>query len=304
MANTKIIILGLISILVFMTSCEKEIPIEIDGVEEKVVLNSLFYADSIFSVTLTNSAKIAAGEYIHPIQNAIVQLFEDGQLLEVLPGNGSGRYESSHVSKVGSSYTIEVNSSLGLASASSSIPRMINIISIDTLEIASLVFDSWSGAETVYNSKITFVDPSEDNYYLLRLMSNDTADHYSNYIPLFYYETDYMVLGNSFGGDTYINTYNYLRFTDEEFAATQKTYSFGLRPNNYNSGNVYTLEIYSLHKDFYEFIRTMEVFEYVMYDFFSEPINVHSNVDGGLGIFAGASVIKVPLYINYDEIYY
>ena len=286
--------------------CEKTIPLDIDDIEKRVVVNSLFYADSAFEVELTHSAQIAAGQHTGPIQNAVVRLFENGEMVEELQELGMGKYSSTRKAKAGAVYTLDVNTSLGHVSASSGVPDRVNVVKFDSVEISNLVLDSWIGPEIVYNLKLTFIDPVEDNYYLLRIVVYNTIDgHIYQYKPggLFYRETDYMSHENGLDGETFINTYIYLKFPDVEFNNTEKTYSFGFNPNSYGTSTLYTLEVYSLDKHFYDFIHTLDLYEWVMYDFFSEPINVHSNVDGGIGIFAGASVVKLPLKINYDAFY-
>lgn len=307
MKNLQSYTLTILAGLLLLTACEKTIPLDIKDVKKKVVVNSLFFADSIIDVKLSASAQIAAGQHTNPIQNAIVQLYKNGELVEELQEISMGQYKSTHRAEIESAYTLDVNTSLGHVSATSTVPQPVQVIKLDTVQIANLVFESWIGLERVYNMKLTFVDPPEANFYILRVTARDSAtDDPYVYIPggIFYYETDYNAHGNEIDTELLVNTYIYLKLPDEEFNGTEKTYSFGFKPYNYGPGLLFSLEIYSLDAHFYHFINTLDIYDWVMYDFFSEPINVHSNVEGGLGIFAGATAVKIPMIIKYDSIYY
>ncbi|MDA3867116.1 MAG: DUF4249 domain-containing protein [Salinivirgaceae bacterium] len=286
------IAISIISVLAFF-SCEKEIPLKIDNVEQKVVLNSLVYSDSIMRVALSTSAVLGSGQKTAPIANAQIKLYVNGTFQEELQERYSGLYLSEQPLMANTDYHVEVISEKGNVSATTSIPAVTQSVSIDSANAINVILDSYMGSEQVCQVWVSFINPPGDNNYLLRVKAFDSI-YNDYYYPagMFYFDVDHMATSSEIGGEILINTYPYLRLPDDDLTPGKNTFKFGFRPNNYNGSNEYYLEFCSLNEAFYSYITSIEVYETVQYDFFAEPMNVFSNISGGLGVFAGASCIQ------------
>jgi hypothetical protein len=245
-------------------------------------------------VSLSTSSIIGSGRKTAPIANAQVKLFANGTFQEELQERYSGIYLSEQPLMANTNYQVDVVSEKGNVSATTSIPDTTENVTIESAKAINMILDSFYGSEQVYKVSVSFIDPPADSYYLMRVKAFDTTNNH-HYFPgsMFYFDVDYMSTSSEIGSEAFIYTYPYLRLPDDDLTTGKNTFTFGFRPNNYNNSNEYYLEFYALNEDFYSYITSLELYETVQYDFFAEPMNVFSNIDGGLGVFAGASCIKV-----------
>lgn len=90
-------------------------------------------------------------------------------------------------------------------------------------------------------------------------------------------------------------------FKDDSFSGKKMKLRFQVGHNSYyygsvnngneNSGNFKLRDIYlySLSKEYYEYLNTMNLHFWFDDDFFSEPVQVFSNIKGGVGIWGSAT---------------
>lgn len=302
MKQMKIIALTLLSFL--LLSCEKEIPIEVGDVEPKPVLNGLFTNGDTINVSLSNSAVVGSDDEPGPVENAIVELSTGTGFTEQLTETEPGIYQSDITAQANRNYTIEVQSEAGDCSASAFVPDTVEVVRIDTIQKTSISAGQWSGVVDALNIEFTFNDLPGNHYYVIRCVREDSVYNYTHAGDVFYYEYNYRSSNSGVTGDDGIQFWNYLYFPDYKFDSSQKTYKFGMVYESYemeawiDEGVDIYLMFYSLSEDYYNFITTTEVYWESHYNFFAEAINVHSNVDGGLGIFAGMSVVPVKLDLD------
>lgn len=69
-------------------------------------------------------------------------------------------------------------------------------------------------------------------------------------------------------------------------------------PYVYEKGDSVIVTLVSLEKQYFDFLNTFKQATISAIDPFSQPINVESNINGGLGIFAGYSYTRQKLYIK------
>ncbi len=74
---------SLFILLIFFSSCQKEVELKLDDSKNRLVVNCLFSPDDIFKVNVSYSLKINQTE-IDFIDNAKIKLFKNNQYLETL----------------------------------------------------------------------------------------------------------------------------------------------------------------------------------------------------------------------------
>lgn len=293
-----------IAILLVLSSCEKTIPIEPEGEEVKPVVNGLYKHGEPLEIELTTSTIVGENTDSRFLTNATADLFVSGHFEEKLEYVDNGTYRSSSVMQPGNHYQINMNTEAGYITASSHLPDTVPVIRIDTIRQTVINIDQWSGMSEAYIVNFTFDDLQGDHYYAVDMLAKnpdlgDVEDIYN----LYYYEYDYRAINSALGDDVDIQLWNYLLFPDTRFASERKTYRFGVYADDgyleqlQEEGYFIYLKFYALEEDYYKYLTSRQVYWNAAYDFFAEAVNLHSNIEGGLGVFAGASYVTVPITI-------
>ncbi|GAB4290047.1 MAG: hypothetical protein Kow0068_15540 [Marinilabiliales bacterium] len=301
-------LLYIILLFVFLSSCEKILDVELEEKEKKVVLNCLFTPDSLFNINLSRSQGILDTHSIEFINNAEIKLYEDGNFIANFNLTDSlyGFYSvDSFYPAVGKHYSVEVNT--GNASetvyAANYIPQPVSFEIGDTS-----TRENNMSKQVLCNIKLS--DPEGiDNYYCLELLRYYSFDFYE--VKSKIYKTNvYFYLDDQILGDFVESNGSYL-FSDEFFNGKEinfKIYIHYGEISNYDSDSVkvYFL-MHSVSREYYRYITSYERNANASANPFAEPVQVFSNVNNGLGIFAGSSTYVDSLYfIGYHggEIYY
>lgn len=234
---------------------------------------------------------------------------------------------------------------MDIVKSQATVQPKITIISIDTVWIKSDENDSYYSKEIYDNTSyevigtrefgtfkinVKFKDNSDTrNYYRLRAKflkiseyvdSEGTHELEQDYNS--YYNTNYddIVFGNTSTEQSDFfeiqSTPQNNFFTDDLINGKEYAVSFnimlarisffpGKEPQYYNPGK-FKLSIYldQLSKDYYLYQKTASAASYSN-TFFSEPIQVHNNIEGGIGIFGSCSISNYKIYLgNYTPDYY
>jgi len=297
-----------IIIPILFASCIKEVNYDIQPLPQKVVVNGLFCPDSIFRihVSLTSSTD-AVPNYI---SNASVEIFKENVSIGILGHTEKGWYQTGVKPTAGSNYTLKVSvPNFEQVVAKSSVPVFPTILSA-IFYITSMVPDNSNapgigGGQLPTDAKIVFKDDPE------------TLNYYEVGVNKFRYETtqetDLSILADSeldFSPRT-------LFFSDELFNGTDK--SLVLRKEGYASitpsGDLFAdpqsnLKFKTCSSEYYRFRKswTKHVFNQnsdlnlndpITLIFIGDPVEMYSNVSGGLGVFAGYN--QNILTVLYEE---
>ena len=230
--------------------------------------------------------------------------------------------DKSLIPEAGKEYIIEINEIpsifediIGFDNLKSKtyIPEKIPISIEQENDVINYEFETYSGEYYVYNYVYTlsFDDPVDfDNYYYLMIsavrsnedFSMDTVSMDQLRVQTLSYNTSSLSLetikfSNSAeinGIDSY-NTESSLTgflFTDESFNGQSK--SIRLELINYSGLQDETryliAELMHISKDYYNYYTTIQKQTLSQNDIFAEPTQLYTNIEGGLGIFAGASL--------------
>ena len=287
---------SLFFILFLLTSCTKEIVIDLPDHEGKLVINSLFSPDTLLCVHVSRSRVITDTFFIQ--ETAPVVVLKYAEKADTFQSTGNGYYVSQTlIPKVETNYSIEVFSmEHGIATASDKIPEET------PFEVINYVQEAGIDGEGYNFSSITirFNDsPVEKNYYEL-MLKKEFAISKKKSTKLWSWSNDAVIKNEGFINDVSDNLF----FSDELINGKSHTLAF----NFYHS-----LDESNIASHFFIHFRSVSV-NYFLYkkklmlhfenqigdiwDGTGNPVNLYSNVENGYGIFAGYSENTDTVTVN------
>lgn len=316
-----------IAALFLMVSCEKEIEFSGEITEPVLVVNSFATPDSVITVKITESRFfLSSGDDFKRVHNAIVKLFVNGTFQEELKYVSNGIYKSVFTPSPGQTIRLEA-SATGLKPIESEVvmPDKITIIKIDSTisytdkyplpggyygysEDGKYTYDTIGYYyNRNYNFTLNFKDISDNpDYYRLVLKTKLTFESGMINESYNYFDFTDIVSGKTIQSETDIfeeensrNEYNV--FSDELFNGNEYPLKFtymrgimeylpGYEGKNSNDSNPVKIELFidlqSINKSYYLYLKTLSSFS-GSESFFSEPVQIHSNINGGIGILGG-----------------
>ncbi len=226
----------------------------------------------------------------------------------------------------GDSYSVQVevlnldNSILKILKAETVIPHHIPV----ELEYIKDGEDGTYLNSVVY--EISFTDPADQNnfYYLLPFVVSvpigmdikdlniDSLWDYPENYPDINLHTQKSIMKKIVGLNdydktlssytTYNNDANYLGylFNDENFDGEKKTIVFNVDGyyQNIEKDAYLFFQLFHLTEDFYKYYSTVLNQHNTQQDVYSEPVQLYTNVQNGLGLFAGASLTEENILIQ------
>ncbi|MEM7374129.1 MAG: DUF4249 family protein [Bacteroidota bacterium] len=329
----KVISLG-ISILIFILltiGCQKKLPFPVPD-DPKLVVGGLFWTDSLWAVSVVSSESLMTDERtISPIEDASilirtasgeeVSLSLDPHVyttyLDRGPGLDTLHYYTSQSSLAtpDQTYQLEVIAAgFEMASAEDKVPQSPHVVSASLAtprpipDDPSQEFVPSRGYPTEIDLTVQLKDPGQEAHFYQILLSRwhiridpasgDTLRSLQR-IP---YMTD-DVSAFRVNGSPLVD---YI-FEDVSFDGLTKSFLLSLKlqiPLEESSGEPIQLTVLSLSPSYYQAIRSFqagqtgekEVLNGVI-EFFQEPVPTFDNIDGGFGIFGGASRVVRTLHV-------
>jgi hypothetical protein len=293
MKNIFKIPLSLFSIVLLFVSCQKEIEFDDEIKQSKIVINSEVAVDSTWSVSVTKSLSVLDNANLSSIKNATVSITgSDGSNILLTYDAQSDAYLSSEIVKADILYSIFAQApNYTEVSASTPTKSAINIISVDTSSRRI-------GEEFFRSFRIKFDDPSDnEDFYkveIIKLQLTINYDMNGNPIDTVIYPTPLFLTSTDLSADQSDEYSSAITFTDQLFNGQQKT--FVCDASDYNSSfgpfpsvDTYFVLLSRLSSDFYLYQKTIMAYNNVVGNPFAEPVRVHTNVNGGFGIFGSKS---------------
>jgi hypothetical protein len=273
-------------------SCEKELKLDEELTNPKIVVNSLYSANDTLKVHLSESRSVLQDDYkpLPNIENATVNLFSNGTEVGTLTHQSDGNYIlNSPFPVAGQSYELEVkHPTLDDVTSESTCPSLIQITSIDT----SRIQNDFKLAITIQD------DPAETNYYSIRIMNTFTTEYESSpgvfQIDTITYpawictkdinsETNADPLGEICQDELFFNDINF----------NGSTHQFNVSVDIYQ-GEKLTVYIKSINESLFKYNKSFQLYQENNGNPFGEPVQVYSNIENGIGIFSGYSeTIKI-----------
>lgn len=285
------------------SSCEKTIDLDYPQYEKMVIVNGYLSPGDPVKIWLNYSNSYTAEESTRyePIKDAEVKLYEEGELLCRLPyadsvdeiGDKAMYLNRNYQPSPGKAYKLEVKvPGKELVTARTKIP----------MQPSFKIVQSNSPSDFIMTIKD---NPNEQNFYLLRAINgygfrNDSTVRKFSFVM----ETDDPVVDN---GEEPI-TENFLLCNDKLFSGSNYNLSFKLKPTVLFFDTAYSInKFYSITHDAYLYHQSS--LEQVddddipfLGDFslpISEPEPVYTNINNGMGIFAGVSGVRDTVMVVY-----
>jgi len=303
----------LLLLAITFSGCKKYLEFEGEDLEPRLVLNGLAMADSVVTVHLSNSRGVIDPSPIRRVTNATVNVYDgQGDLIEQLVHQGDGRYRGQVALTAGTVVSVQASADgFGSLGAQDLVPSAVPIEQWDTTSV--IVPGGGGGFEfPALELAFTVTDPSDQvNFYMLEgyivqadsiiydwdpITGEPIIDTVPANVPQVYpvgfSSTDQVLVasGDAEVGDTRVYfTRAVLR--DELFNGTRRT--FNIRLDNTIRPGKLDLRWVSITNATYLYYRTLERYQYANEDPFAEPVQVYTNIEGGLGIWGGANIARV-----------
>ncbi len=316
----------LLASTIVLHSCENEINFSGEVTKPLLVINSFITPDSVIKVHVSKSKFfLEDNTTFETLDNANVNVWVNGTKVEKLTSTGNGYYIASFKPKIGDIVKITAaNTEFNEVSTSTEIVQPNPIISVDTLnhqfeELPTINYSSYDGnpptMDTIgfvkiesFGAKVKFKDTSTapDYYRLVTKVINYYDDGQISVTDGMINFNDIVFGGNNNSNPLEISSYNYYHeFSDELFNGKEYNLNFIFNrstytpkqelPNNYHDVNVKSpvrqellIELQSISKSYFLYLRSRSA-NMSAVEFFSEPVQIHSNVNGGIGILGSYS---------------
>ncbi len=301
--------LSITTIVLIVCSCETVVDVPPPEFTPSLVAHGFFTSDSLWAVKLTKSIGFTEAGSPDDVDDASVEIWNNEVLIANPTRRDSGLYVATgKPNNPGSTFTLRASSpTAGSVVAHDELPSPVRIVR--TAEIHTRQPDSLS-RRNVYTVELDLIDDaSTDDYYGIALLQvRWRLNRKSGAItPLpagfFQFESDDEVLGES-PFDILSNEksiYYEAFFSDDLINGTTHTISFDLQYDDPSPKaeiivqRAFAVVLLSVSKDFYSYWTTAGDQLFTNQNPFSEPLDVHSNVENGLGIFAGFEYQIIPL---------
>jgi hypothetical protein len=283
--KNNLIFVAILSVLLF--ACQKEIKYKGSGSKSLLVLNAVVENDSIFSVYLEKSVFFLSAEqnsskHITSGATITVKNITTGEEFVVSNPTVENRYDFPFVVSPNTSYSIQVeHADYPTISATMISASVIPLLSVDTISVIK-------NNQSILKSTLTWNDPLDENYYMIRV-NMDVEDVEYSYSQLLYISSTDVAIDNSENTDISGNVYDVheLLFDDKKFNGKQKKLEINSNfATYYFSPDVnikLTYYLISMNKETYLYYRS--ALKNLYMDEFSEPVKVYSNIKNGFGIF-------------------
>ena len=301
------------------TSCEKVIEFNGDITDPYLVVISKPVADSTWMLRVSESRFF--------LSNADVPYLDNVQVIAAVNGNesvavseGEGMYNTGIVPHPGDSLSLRVISpALGEVSAGCRIPQQ-PVVSDFSIEYDTTMYEySWrDGNDSLWVNRyiegdillhFKLHDPGdEQNYYMVRMVTYDID---SRWFYHYIYINDEMLFDIDATNEVFDmndNEENHgttLSFSDQRINGKVHPVTISFPYYSYYSDvdqdfeNRHTrLEVYSISRDLYLFEKTIKAANN-QNDFtqiISEPVQVHTNIRGGIGILGASSKVSFNVF--------
>jgi len=312
-------IIAIILMFSILTSCETEIPFNGTITEPMLSVISLPFTDSVIQANVTASRFFLSNENdFKVVDNATVDLYINGTFKENLIAQGQGNYRSQYIPVEGDIVKLNVSAiSYESVWADATVPLKVAGFQIDstiTRSNTSLIIEgsNYGGSvvrldtvgttySNIHNFNIKFSDlAGESNYYRLVVKLTTTANGYStvsyqNNFDDIVFGTKKENMDGIFSESPY-DRYNI--FSDELIDGKPHTITVSI-PVSYDTyydrvdttdyERSVSINLQSISQSYYLYLKSLKALE-IADPFMSEPVQIYTNVNGGLGIMgAGAN---------------
>lgn len=266
-----------------LAACETELDSSMLTYKPRLVVNSLMTSDQMVWATVNSNIPLADSLGPAPIENANVVLFDQAGNQYPMPFNfGQGRYEAAIRPNSGELYEVVANyTNFPQAVGNTTLPKNVNLAATTWVDNTGVDED---GFPTGTLSLKIVDEKQERNYY------NVSLYRYDDFIAEWFIispnfqdkELEAQSISTPDGGFV---------ISDALFNGAVKTFNFTTPFASKGQLYKYMVKVQSMNEDYFLYVQSLD--QYTQQSgIFTEPVSVYSNIEGGLGICAGASVLK------------
>ena len=293
-----------ITFSMLFASCDIVVDLDIPEHERVLVVNSILTTDSMINASISHSVGAFDASSISYVNNATVEVYEDGVLLGEMDEQVS--YSYNYMDELDSTYVYNFNQNpvagkiysyeiahpdYEAVRAETTVPAAVK------LNVNDVTLLSEEDYEKHYRVRFSFNDAPEDNFYRLRLRNPnayyDGFDYFESNDASIISSAGVQSDGATFDGDEAL-------FDDEMFNGTEKEISIDFfdykslwfEEQDDDFETEYTLELTSVSESYYTYIRSLRA-HYDNQDqfiFAGEPVQVFTNIENGLGVLGSMSL--------------
>jgi hypothetical protein len=308
----------LLALVITQTGCRKYLEFDGEDLQPRLVLNGMVEADSLPVVQLSRSRGVIDPAPTDDVTNGTVTLFDgSGNAVGALQHVGAGRYQGTVPVPAGVLLTVRAEApGLGSVEASDRVPVAAPSFQWDTVTVANSDPDAGFG-NAALEFIITLTDPTSENdhylieaiigqrYSLLQGFDPNTGELLVDTIlledptwePVTFSSADQVLLNEDPGGPGTTRAFFAQGvFSDDLFNGNVR--QLRLRTEYVFRPATIILRIAAISEAAYKYYSTRSRYAFAEGDPFAEPVQVFTNVSGGLGIWGTqhARRIEVDLW--------
>lgn len=296
--------IAIIVLVLFVTSCELIIDVDVPYDGDRAVVNAVQKIDSVWMVDLSSTRYILDNQYSYlPISNAQVTILKPDGTTEALVHKGNGMFRGTTRPQPGNIYKVSVTPhGFDAIEGEMRMPPLVKIIDLKW-DSSRIEPNSTSQGAADVPFTLTFSDPAgEVNYYDVNV--------YIFYVYTYNRYPDGVQVTDTFASyrPTYIRDPGIAleddqsEFSDKTFDGKTQTIPFITELTTYGN-SPYKIEVWltTSSEELYKYNKTQRLQAEVQGDPFAQPVQVYSNMSNGFGIFAGTADDKREYKVPQDN---
>lgn len=293
-----------------LSSCNKEIEIDMPETEPRLVLNCLIEAGQPLLVHLSQTTPVTT-DTLPYISKGSIEILVNEDYIETLSYIDNGLYKSDHIAQAGNTYTIKASAEgFPAVKATDKLPYPVSIIAALS-SVGSFYYESEGETGVGYEFKTSFSDPQDRNYYELLFLKhnvNTISSTFLNYISChvadsvfsdedyFGYDPhNYIFNDNTFNG----GTIEVIMKMKDQYRQFEYPSSLDTLPNgNYTVLRTVSEPYYLFMKSWMKHYFNLQYMSYESIDLVAmllgigtNPVPLYSNVENGFGLVAAYSQV-------------
>lgn len=301
----------LAGLLAAVTGCETVVDVDLPEAPPRLVVHSVYAAGAPWRATVTHTVGVLTDDDIELVPDAEVAVWRDGQVVARLnaydPESGTYRAASGEAPVPGAVYTLRAAApgyDAVEATAAVPLPPAVEVdvqtrpVAVDGYTVRrhtiTLRLDDPAGSDDAYALLFDRADSLDGQPLSLGgawFSSRDAAvlaeDGFEDFDDERTFEGDEAVFTDRvFDGRTYT-----LTATMDDFAGYGADGPTGIT-------SVLIVRLRRLSPDYYAYLRSRRAYDQNEDNPFAEPANLHSNVEGGYGLFAGFAETAVTVVLE------
>lgn len=272
-------------LILVVSSCELVVDVDIPLEKNKLVVNSLFNPDSTWKARVSLSRHILDEAPFSYVENAQLVVFEGETAIDTLKFDSLGYYRSANGRPVaGKDYSIRASApGYDEALAFSSCPKDLQA------EFSAIQSTVGEDGRPEYAFTINLQDsPGQDFYQVMAIAEYRYTNPYTG--QGFVNRSNVQLWSDDEGiDDDEIANFEGFFFPDVLFDGKNFSINAKMQPNMWggNAKLKYYIYFRSVSQDYYKYKTTSLLQNYTSGDPFAQPVNVYTNIENGLGVFAG-----------------